>query len=251
MSRFTNALAMGALCLGLAAPAGATDLGAMTDAEREAFRAEVRAYLIENPEVLMEAIAVLDQRQQQAAVANDVTLARNYQDAIMNDGFSYVGGNPDGDITLVEFMDYRCGYCKRAFPEVEQLLQSDGNIRFIIKELPILGEQSTLAAKFAVAVKQLHGDETYKGVHDALMAMRGDITADSLSKLAEAYGLDITAIVDRMDAPEVINVLAQTAQLAQALQISGTPTFVYEDQMVRGYIPLDQLQAITEQLRSN
>ena len=83
------------------------------------------------------------------------------------------------------------------------------------------------------------------------MAMRGDITADSLSKLAEAYGLDITAIVDRMDAPEVINVLAQTAQLAQALQISGTPTFVYEDQMVRGYIPLDQLQAITEQLRSN
>lgn len=240
-----------ALTLGLATQAAATDLEAMSDAERSAFRAEVRAYLLDNPEVLMEAIGVLEQRQAQAETMADQQMAQTNMDAIQNDGFSWVGGNPDGDITVVEFMDYRCGYCKRAFPEVETLLETDGNIRFIVKELPILGEQSTLASQFAIAVQQLHGDDAYKFVHDTLMNMRGDITQDSLSQLASTVGFDAAPIFERMASPEVARVLQANMELAQRLQISGTPTFVFDDQLVRGYVPLDQMASIVEELRAN
>jgi len=217
---------------------------AMSDAERAAFRAEVRAYLLENPEVLMEAIGVLEQREQMAQAQSDTDMAMINADALFNDGYSYVGGNPDGDVTLVEFMDYRCGYCKQAFAEVEQLLSADGNIRFIVKEFPILGEQSVLAAQFAVAVHQLHGDENYKLVHDALMTLRSDINSETLSRLSEGFDLEWEPILTRMSSPEVAEVLQQNQLLAQRLQISGTPTFVLEDQMLRGYVPLAQMQQI-------
>ncbi|MEN8840679.1 MAG: thioredoxin domain-containing protein, partial [Octadecabacter sp.] len=130
----------------------------MTEAERTEFRAEVRAYLLENPEVLMEAIAVLETRQAQAEVLRDDQLVAMNMNALLDDGFSYVGGNPDGDITIIEFTDYRCGFCRRAHPEVAELLESDGNIRMITKEFPILGEQSVVASQFAVATKIVAGD---------------------------------------------------------------------------------------------
>ncbi len=240
-----------ALAMGLASPAIATDLTQMTEAEQNAFRAEVRSYLLENPEVLMEAIGVLEQRQAEAEVVADQQMATNNLNAIQNDGYSFVGGNPEGDITVVEFMDYRCGYCKRAFPEVEQLLELDGNIRFVVKEFPILGEQSTLGSQFAIAVLQLHGEDVYKFVHDTLMNLRGDITEDTLSQLAMTSGLDPEPILARMNSPEVAAVLQENMALAQRLQISGTPTFVIEDQMVRGYVPLAQMQAIVEEQRED
>lgn len=230
--------------------ASALDLDAMTEAERSAFRAEIRAYLLENPEVLMEAIGVLEQRQAQAAVQNDVMLARQYADALFNDGFSYVGGNPDGDITLVEFMDYRCTYCRRAFEDVETLIATDGDIRFVIKEYPILGEQSTLAARFAIAVKQLYSDAAYKNVSDALMTMRADVTDESLTRLAEAFGLDHAAIATQMSDPAVTGVIAANARLGQLMQVTGTPTFVVQDQMLRGYLPLEQMMLVVDQVRN-
>ena len=205
------------LALTMAGPAAAVDLSTMTDAERTAFRAEVRAYLLENPEVLMEAISVLDAREQQAQVSADVTLALANADALFNDGYSWVGGNPDGDITVVEFMDYRCSYCRRAFPEVEQLLAADGNIRFIVKEFPILGEQSLLAAQFAVATQIVEGDDAYKDVHDALMSIRSDITPDTLSQMGAAFGLDTDAIIAQLDSPEVSAVIAANHDLADRI----------------------------------
>jgi protein-disulfide isomerase len=233
-----------------ALPAAALDLSAMTDEERAAFRAEIRAYLLDNPEVLQEAIAVLDQREQQAQLDADRTLVAQNLDAIQNDGHSWVGGNPDGDITVVEFMDYRCGYCRRANPEVEELVSGDGNIRFILKEFPILGPQSELASRFAIAVRQLHGDDAYKDVHDALMVLEADIDETSLSRLAEALALDPAPILDQLDSPEVTAVIDANHALAQSLGISGTPTFVMGDEMVRGYVPLQTMQAIVEQERA-
>jgi protein-disulfide isomerase len=103
-----------ALCLATAFPAAATDIDAMTDGERDAFRSEVRAYLLENPEVLMEAIAILEERRTQDASQAEVAMLEQYSEEIFNDGYSYVGGNPDGDVTVVEFLDYQCGFCKRA-----------------------------------------------------------------------------------------------------------------------------------------
>jgi len=212
-------------------PAAALDLAAMSEAERAAFRAEVRAYLLDNPEVLMEAIAVLEDRQRGAEAVADQAMVQANAGALFDDGFSWVGGNPEGDITMVEFMDYRCSYCKRA------------------KELPILGPQSVMAAQFAVAVQQLHGEQAYKGVHDALMQLQGEINAQSLGRMANGFGLDAAPIMARMEGPEVAAVLEANRALAQMLQISGTPTFVIEDQMVRGYVPLAQMELIVADLR--
>lgn len=235
--------------LALATPLAALDLETMTDAERQTFRDEVRAYLLENPEVLMEAIDILQRRQDEAQLEADRQLALAHTDALFNDGVSWVGGNPDGDVTLVEFMDYRCTYCKQAFAEVDQLVQGDGNIRFIIKEFPILGEQSKLAAQFAVAVRNMHGDDIYADIHEALMTMRTDITPESLTRLAESFALDPAPLLVAMAGPEVAAELEANAALGNALQITGTPTFVMADQMLRGYVPLEQMQAIVAVVR--
>ena len=145
----------------LANAAFAGGLGEMTDAERTAFRAEVKQYLLENPEAIMEAMQVLQDRQDKTAADRDQQMLSENSAAIFNDPDSWVGGNPDGDVTVVEFMDYRCSYCRKAFAEVADLLKSDGNIRFVVKEFPILGEDSMTSARFAIAVRMLHGDDAY------------------------------------------------------------------------------------------
>ncbi|EKE45137.1 27 kDa outer membrane protein, putative [Oceaniovalibus guishaninsula JLT2003] len=231
--------------LAFAAPAAA-DIAAMTDAERETFRAEVRDYLMENPEVLMEAIGVLETRQAEAQAAGDSQIVAANRDALTGDGHSWVGGNPEGDLTVVEFMDYRCGYCRRAAPEVAELLESDGNIRLIVKEFPILGEQSVLASRFAIATLREAGDAAYETVHDALIALRGDVTPEALADVARAADLDAQAILAGMDDAEVDRIITENHALAQALAINGTPSFVIGDQLVRGYVPLEAMQQIVE-----
>lgn len=238
---------LGLLCLPLSAMA--LDLGAMSDDDRLLLRQEIRAYLLENPQVILEAVSRLERQQEAAKAQADFDLVRQNAAEIFNDGYSYVGGNPEGDITLVEFMDYRCGYCKKAFQDVEKLVKTDGNIRFVVKEFPILGPQSTLAAQFAVATKQVAGDAGYKAVHDALMSLRGDVTRVALGRLAAGLGLNAEAIEARMDHPAVGEEIARTRALAQALKITGTPTFVLDDEMLRGYLPFDAMQAVVAQKR--
>ncbi|MGO4910097.1 DsbA family protein [Pseudorhodobacter sp. W20_MBD10_FR17] len=238
-------IATTALALALASPVLAQST--MSDAERTDFRAEVRAYLMENPEVLMEAIGVLEERRNSDAAASDIAMLETNADEILNDPASWVGGNPDGDITVVEFMDYRCGYCKKAFEEVSELIESDGNIRFVVKEFPILGPQSELASRFAVAVLQVDGAETYEKAHNALMVMKGDVTDASLAALAAEVGVkDIAAVVARMNAPEVTSVIEANRALAQRLDVNGTPTFVIDKTLVRGYVPLDGMRQIVD-----
>lgn len=229
-----------------ASPLAAQD---MTDAERAAFRAEVRAYLLENPEVLMEAIGVLEAREQEAQVQADVAMARTNADALFNDPTSFVGGNPDGDITIVEFMDYRCGYCKRAYPEVSALIAGDGNIRYIIKELPILGEESVIASRFALAVREVAGDEMYADIHSTLMEYQGTISEAALLRIGDSFELDTLAILDAMYGDDVTQIINANRHLAQRMQINGTPTFVVEDQLLRGYVPQAQMEQIVAGVR--
>jgi protein-disulfide isomerase len=248
----TTRLAAPLLALGLAGPAAAQglDLTDMSEAERAAFRAEVRAYLMENPEVLMEAIGVLEQREAAAQAEADAATIEALSDRIFDTERSWVGGNPEGDVTLVEFIDYKCGYCRRAFPEVQELVASDGNIRLIVKEFPILGEQSVLASRFAIATLQVEGADAYKQVHDRLIAMRGDMNELALELVAEELGLDVEAIVARMDDEAVTEVIRANHALAQELSITGTPTYVLGDRMVRGYVPLDGMRAMVAEERN-
>jgi len=248
MTRRFLAIAFCIISLGLSAQAQESQ--SMSEAERAAFRAEVRAYLLDNPEVIMEAVAVLEQRQSEQQAQGDVAMIKANEADLFNDGVSWVGGNPDGDITLVEFLDYRCGYCRQAFEEVKELVESDGNIRFVIKEFPILGEASTLSSRFAVAVLQVAGDEAYKNMHDALMVFDGEFNEISLSRLAVTFGLDAEAILEQMDSDEVTQVIAANHALARQMQISGTPTFVFGDQMLRGYVPLAAMQQVASEVRA-
>lgn len=227
-----------------APPALGQGLEAMTEAERAAFRAEVKAYLMENPEIIVEAMNVLQGREDEAAATRDQQLLAENKDIIFNDAGSWVGGNPDGDVTVVEFMDYRCGYCRKAYEEVEQLVKADGNIRLVLKEFPILGEDSIASSRFAIAVLQLHGGEAYKKAHDALITLRGAPDAENLARLATDMGLDSAAVLAKMGSDEVTQVIAANHALADAMQITGTPTFVIDDTLLRGYVPLDGMQQI-------
>ncbi|OYX24042.1 MAG: hypothetical protein B7Z10_10010 [Rhodobacterales bacterium 32-66-7] len=149
----------------------------MTPEERAAFQAEVKAYLLENPEVLVEAMGILQEREYAAELARDSEIITAQSSEIFASPNDWVGGNPEGDITLVEFMDYRCSYCRKAHDEVQALIRTDGNIRFILKEFPILGPESLVPSQFAIAVRMLYGDDAYKALKTALdggLARRAD-----------------------------------------------------------------------------
>ncbi len=239
-----------AALIGLSAPAFGFDLKAMTDDEKASFGDAVRAYLLENPEVLSEAIDVLNQRQADVTAKQDVALVKANSDGLFSDATSFVGGNPDGDVTVVEFIDYRCGYCKKAHSEVKDLVEKDGNIRYIVKEFPILSDQSVIAARFAIAALQVAGTEAYQKINAGFYeSFRGDVTPDTLTAFARELGLDPAPILAKMDAPEVTKVIADNHALAQRMQISGTPTFVMGGQMIRGYVPLDSMQEIVAEER--
>ncbi len=245
------------LIAALAGTAAAFDIKAMSDDEKAAFGEAVKAYLMENPQVLVESIGVLEERQlAQQAQDDQVIVATNAND-LFNDGHSWVGGNPKGDITIVEFVDYKCTYCKKAHDEVQKLVEGDGNIRLILKDFPILGAQSETGARFAVAVKQLHGDEAYKKAHDALITLRGDITLDSLSRLAGDLGLEAEPLMKLMNEEAVTAVLRSNGQLAERMRVQGTPAFAIgvekdgkmQGHLLRGYLPLEGMQNAVAEVR--
>lgn len=246
-----KAFAAAAILISLSTQALALDLGQLSDDERAAFRDEVRAYLLENPELIVEAMEVLKNREAEAEAQNDVLLVQNNATALFDSTTDWAGGNKDGDITIVEFMDYQCSYCRKAHDEVNELVTSDGNIRLVLKEYPILGENSDLAARFAISVRQIAGDNAYKAAHDALMTLRGEISSTALDRIAADLGLDPAAINTRMQSDDVSAVIASNRALGDAMQVNGTPTFIVDQTMLRGYVPLDGMRQIVIEERKS
>lgn len=239
-----------ALALAMATPAPAFYIDAMSEDERAAFGEAVRDYLMANPELLREWITALQNAEVEAEASRDNDLVAEFEDRLFDDGHSWVGGNPDGDVTLVEFLDYRCSFCRRAHPEVLQLVEEDGDIRKIIKELPILGPESVEASRFAIAVKEIEGDDAYKTISDALMEHRGQFSRDAFQRMADDEGFDGGAIIAAMDSDAVTEVIEKNRALALDMAIQGTPTFVLGDQMLRGYVPLDGMRDLVTAYRS-
>lgn len=239
-----------AVVLATATPVAAQQ-GEMTPAERNAFRAEVRAYLLDNPEVLIEAMEILRAREEAAEAAADTQLLAALGDRVYNDGVSWVGGNPDGDVTIVEFLDYRCGYCRRAHNEVKALLEEDGNIRWVVKELPILGPDSDASSRMALATLKTLGDEAYSRLHDVLMTFEGPVNAQTMSLIARRADVDLVAIQAAMESEEVSHHIGSVRLLAQQLNVTGTPAFVIGGTMVRGFIPKDTMNQIIAEERAN
>ena len=244
-----KAILIAAALTATALPALAFDPAKMNDAEKAAFGAAVRDYLMANPDVLVESINVLEERRVADESKNDKLLVENNKAAIFDDGHSWVGGNPEGDVTLVEFIDYRCGVCKKVNPDLEKLISADGNIRFILKEFPILTQESDLAARFAVAVQQEAGADAYKKTHDALMESRGPVNLESLSALADTLGLDSKSLLNRMNTEEVSTVIRKNRQLAEQMSVMGTPTFIIGGEMLRG-VPASGLEDVIARARA-
>lgn len=232
---------------------GATFSAPTSAEDRAAFGAAVRAYLMEHPEVIFEAAAEYERRNAAAQADMDKTLVEINADAIFHDGHSWVGGNPDGDLTLVEFMDYRCAYCRRANPQMLSFLNEDGNVRLVIKEFPILGPQSEVMSRFAIAVQHFGTDAQYFDAHERLLAWDGDFTEASARELAAAVGVDADQVLGYMGSDAVSTILSENHQLAQRLQITGTPTFVIGagdgGEMLRGYLPANELHSVATRLR--
>jgi protein-disulfide isomerase len=214
------------------------------DASRAALHEEIRNYLLEHPEIMMEMYAILEDRQRAATEETDKALVAAHAEAIFEDGFSHVGGNPDGNVTIVEFLDYQCGYCRRAHPELTELIETDGEIRWIIKEFPILGPNSELAARAALSTQVHAGEEAYMRLHRAMMESKTPVTDQSLDEILRTSDLDPQVIRGGMEDPRVTDRIAANHALARELSISGTPTFLFGDEMVRGYVPLEQMQAL-------
>ncbi|HUS56064.1 MAG TPA: DsbA family protein [Thermohalobaculum sp.] len=224
-------------------------LSDMTEVEREAFRIEVRAYLLEHPEVLTEAIQVLKNRDALAEKSADLALISAHREQLLDGTNAWVAGNPDGDVTLVEFSDYRCSYCKRAHPELKELLLRDPNIRLVLREFPILGPDSVLAARVATAALDLDPAK-FGAFNDALMSFDGDLTEIAVYKLAGLSGYEIDALKERAASAEVEARIADNYSLARSLGLEGTPSFVLGNQIIRGYLPVESMLAAVAEARA-
>ncbi|MGM0584385.1 MAG: DsbA family protein [Pseudomonadota bacterium] len=233
------------------APAAAQADLPLDPEDRAVLRAEVREYLLENPEVIMEALQALEARQRDAQTASDQGLVRQHAQAIFDDGHSHVAGNPEGDVTVVEFIDYNCGYCKRAHDDVRKLVETDPGLRYVVKEFPILGPSSITASRAALAARDQQDGRLYMAFNDALMSHEGSLTDAKVWEIAGEVGLDVEALREAAERPEIEDAIRANYELARALKIEGTPTFVIGERLVRGYVPLDRLREAVAEERSS
>lgn len=222
----------------------------LTPEEREEFRTEVRAYLLENPEILNEMVALLDAKQREATAALDRERIAAQADALFDDGFSFVGGNPEGSVTIVEFLDYQCGYCRRAHPDVMGMIAEDGDIRWIVKEWPVLGPASEYAARAVIATGIVAGTDAYAALNDRLLRLDGPLSEAGVAAILADLGVDAAAVRAEMDGEEVARRIDATRALAAELEIQGTPSFVFDDRMLRGFVPITAMQAVVDEVRA-
>jgi protein-disulfide isomerase len=201
--------------------------------------AYIREYLLSNPEIIPEAVEVLRSRQNASALMESDEL-------LYNDGFSHIAGNVDGDITIVEFYDYNCGYCKQVPEHIAQLIEEDKNVKVIFKELPILAESSQYASVAAMAsMKQ----DKFMDFHSALMKNKRQLTEELVMQIARDSGVDEDKLLQDMADPEIEKNIMKNKYLVQNIGISGTPGFVIGSQVIPGYIPYKRLKDIVRQER--
>jgi len=199
----------------------------------------IERYIRTHPEVIEQSLQALETRRQEDERQRSKVALVTRQNDLLHDPSSPVSGNPAGKVTLVEFFDYRCGYCKRVAAAVTQLQKDDARVKVVYKDLPILGEASELAAKAALASK---AQGKHQAFHEALLATTGDITKDSILSIAGEVGLDAKRLETDMANPEWQTVIDRNRALARDLGINGTPGFIVGTELVPGALDLTGLQ---------
>lgn len=221
----------------LAATASAQENETLT--EQGKIEQIIHDYLLAHPEVIIEAVSKYQAQQEQAAAAAQAKALVDRREELIHAPDAPVLGNPSGDVTIVEFFDYQCPYCKSTARSVLETVSADGNVRLVFKEFPILGPVSDYAAKAALAAQK---QGKYRELHMALMAFKGKLTEEDVMRLATDLGLDAIRLAEDMEAPEIAASLARNHELAGALGVRGTPAFVIGDQLVPGAITVDEMR---------
>ena len=210
--------------------------------EQTAIEKIVRDYLLSHPEVLEEVSAELDKRKQQAEAEKARTEIKNHSEALFNSPRQVTVGNNNGDVTLVEFFDYNCGYCKRALSDLTTIMKDDSKLRVVLKEFPVLGPGSVEAAKVAVAVRMQDKGKKYFDFHLRLLGGRGQADKARALAAAKEAGFDMARIEKDMNSAEVRVSLEESMKLAEALGLNGTPSYVVGNEVVVGAVGLDALK---------
>lgn len=211
---------------------------------KDQFERRVRDYILSNPEILIEAVQRFEQRQRAAEEGEATAVLKARADEIFRDKDSPVGGNPNGNVTLIEFFDYNCPYCRQVAPIMLEAEKASPQLRVVYKEFPVLGPNSTFSAKAALAV---HRQGKYLAFHRELMLDRGVADEAKVMRIAAKIGVDVERVKSDMSDPAIAAMIERNLALAQALRINGTPSFVIGDQIVRGAIDLRTLQALIQQ----
>jgi protein-disulfide isomerase len=203
----------------------------------------IKNYLIAHPEVLQDAQAALDKQQQQAQAQKAQTAIKKDSATLFNSPHQVVLGNPNGKVTVVEFFDYNCPHCKDAVPDMLSLLKTDHDLKFVLKEFPILAQGSVDAAHVAVAVRmQDPSGAKYLAFHQKLFSTRGMVDQARALAAAKDVGCDMTRIEKDMNSPEVSTTINEDMKLADAIGVDGTPSYVVGDQLIVGAIGFKDLQ---------
>jgi protein-disulfide isomerase len=228
---------VGTACL--AAPVSADEF---TPAQKQELGAFIKDYLVSNPDVLRSAIEALDKHDKETADAARQQVVATQSGALFSSKYQATIGNPKAGATLVEFFDYNCHYCKGALPDVTKLMKDDPNLKLVLKDYPVLGPGSVDAAKVATAARnQLPGDKFW-AFHSKLLATHGAVGKAEALAVARELGLDMDKLAKDMESADTKAGLSEVMQLADALQINGTPTFVVGQDVVVGAVGYDQLK---------
>jgi protein-disulfide isomerase len=235
-------IAAGAV-VALAMPAGASRAEEFSPAQRSAIEAIVKDYLTKHPEVLQDAMNELEKQQTAAEAEKQQATIKNSAATLFNSARQVVLGNPKGNVTLVEFFDYNCGYCKRALADMMDLLKTDPELRIVLKEFPVLGPGSVEAAQVAVAVRMQDKDgKKYLDFHQKLLGGRGQADKAHALAVAKEAGLDMARLEKDMASPEIKATLEEAFKLAQDLGVNGTPSYVVGTELVVGAVGLSALK---------
>jgi protein-disulfide isomerase len=229
--RLLICLAVGGLVMMPVARAAET----VTPAQKSAFEQIIHDYILQHPEIVIEALQSAEDKMKAQSEERARAAVVERREELLNDATAPVAGNLKGDVTVVEFFDYRCPYCKQVEPALEALLKEDRQLRIVYKELPILGKDSVYATRAALAARK---QGKYDKFHTAMMAAKGQIDEKSILQVAAASGVDIERLKSDMNASEIDDIIKRNYDLAQALDIHGTPAFIIGGELVPGAIDI-------------
>jgi protein-disulfide isomerase len=232
------AVLVGGLVLAGPAPAQPS----FTEEQRRDIGSIVKEYLLKNPEVLQDVMVELERRQQETQTAARQVALKDSRKQLLGSPRDIVAGDPSGDVTLVEFFDYNCGYCKRALADVRALMKNDPKLRVVLKDFPVLGPESVEASRVSLAVKnQLKGDKLFD-FHVKLMETRGRINGERAIAVARELGVDTAKLQRDMESAEVKQAIQDNVVLGDKLGLSGTPAFVVGDEVISGAVGIEPLR---------